>query len=97
MPRRMSKAEQNRFQAEVSAWHAERRRWYAVRADGTEVNEGDEVTNFRGEKALFHSVTAFPTEGKSGRITTTAEGRGEHESYPQVYDLTLKRHDDGAS
>lgn len=41
----------------------------AVREDGTEVKKGDEVTSFRGEKAVFVMATRPRWQGGTGKIT----------------------------
>lgn len=101
MARPMSKAAWAQRTAELNAYYDERSRWFAVDQDGKRINEGDEVTTFRGEKLIFESVSAFPTYGKSGKILVrdpeVEKGKplSTREFYPSVCDLELRREPQG--
>lgn len=63
-------------------------RYAAFRADGTEVQSGDEIKDFRGDPAVFKRVSQVPTESSGGKI----EVRGAMgERYPAVYRLEIRR------
>ena len=62
-----------------------------IRADGSEVRPGDTVINFRGEPAIFRSLTRVPGDGTAtnGKIIVDEPGWEGAERYPSVYDLTV--------
>ena len=53
---------------------------------GKEINKGDTITDFRGEKHIFLIATRSRTENKSGKVCT-ANGR---EYYDRVFNLIVK-------
>lgn len=65
---------------------------YLVHSDGRKVKEGDEVTDFRGEKAIVTGWELPRYEGKSGRVYVKEKNaKGEEWEmgyYPQVYNLS---------
>lgn len=64
-----------------------------VYKDGTIVNEGDEVVDFRGDKAIVTGWKAPAYEGKSGRIFVKEIIEGKEFDagyYPEVYGLSWK-------
>lgn len=67
---------------------------YLVHKEGTIVKEGDEVVDFRGDKAIVIGWQAPAFKGKSGRVYVKEilKDGGEFEAgyYPQVYDLYWK-------
>lgn len=99
--RAMGKKAWEKRQQELNAYYDERSRWFAVDQDGNRVNEGDEVTTFRGEKLLFRSVSDYPTYGKTGKVLvddpTIPEGQPlrTREFYPSVINVELRREPTG--
>lgn len=59
----------------------------AFRPDGTEVQRGDEIRDFRGDPATFVRVSRAPTPSSAGKI----EVRGRGERYPSVFRLEIRR------
>ena len=59
--------------------------------NGKEVKVGDEVVDFRGEKAIVVSTILPKHEGSSGRVCVKQEGENwERCYYPSVFDLEWK-------
>ena len=57
-------------------------------AAGTEVREGDTVTDFRGDTASFVQATRASSTGKSGKVLVVKDGR-QREFYDRVFGLTV--------
>lgn len=64
---------------------------YLIHKNGERVKEGDEVVDFRGDKAIVESWVAPKFEGKSGRVYVKEilkSGESfEAGYYPEVYGL----------
>src|ERR1044072_1896475 len=54
--------------------------------DGTPVNPGDEITDFRGDKWTFGQITRAPEPGKSAKIAVN----DQCEFYATVFDLVVE-------
>lgn len=63
---------------------------YLVHKSGEKVKKGDEVVDFRGDKAIVIGWNAPRTQGKSGRVyvkEVLESGEFEAGYYPEVYNL----------
>lgn len=65
-----------------------RKRLHAYRDDGTEVQRGDTITDFRGNPAVFHTATRAPDGYRSGKIQTADEFGPEY--YAEVFGLNVR-------
>jgi hypothetical protein len=62
-------------------------------ATGKEVKEGDILTDFRGDKAVFDSFTEPHKPSSTGKVYTQREGLlYKSESYPSVFGLKIIDH-----
>lgn len=57
-------------------------------ADGVEVNDGDVVSDFRGDTWRFAGVERGPMPGKSAKVMVT-NGQVTHSYYASVFELTV--------
>jgi hypothetical protein len=57
---------------------------------GEPVIPGEEITDFRGDKATFVAVAQEATPGSSGRVRVNQGGAHDREYYPGVYDLEIR-------
>lgn len=63
--------------------------------DGNEVKEGDEIIDFRGDKAIFKEITKVPGGPSSGKIYVQNSEKGwEQEYYPSVFNLKIVKIED---
>jgi hypothetical protein len=62
----------------------------AYRKTGEPVVPGEEITDFRGDKATFVAIDQEPTPGKSGKIAVNQGGPRDWVYYPSVYDLEIR-------
>ncbi|ONI83477.1 hypothetical protein ALI22I_33815 [Saccharothrix sp. ALI-22-I] len=58
--------------------------------NGKQVNEGDEIVNFRGEVATFVSVTRGTEHNGFAKVFVRGDGGFARESGAQVYDLKVQ-------
>lgn len=63
----------------------------AVTDDGTEINIGDAILDFRGESWRFLGITRLPTRASSGRVYADGAPVNNYKSefFPSVFDLTI--------
>jgi hypothetical protein len=59
----------------------------AYRKNGTEVLPGDEITDFRGDTAIFERAVRAPDAGRTGKIQVRADVGGEY--YMGVFGLEV--------
>jgi hypothetical protein len=65
--------------------------WKLYHLNGAEVALGDEVTDFRGDKAKVVGMEAPHNPGSTGRVYIRRIGSGPEEGYfPVVYGLTWR-------
>jgi len=57
-----------------------------IHKNGKEVQVGDEVVSFRGEKATVISIQEPHTPASTGRLYVKEEGGWEQGYYPSVFD-----------
>jgi hypothetical protein len=60
----------------------------ATTKDGTTVQQGDTVTDFRGDTATFVCPTRAASTGKSGKVLVEEDGH-RREYYDKVFGLTV--------
>ncbi|AXN53489.1 hypothetical protein HOT81_gp071 [Gordonia phage Fryberger] len=64
-------------------------------ADGSVVNHGDTLVDFRGDEATFVSASRPMDSCRSGKVVTNREGMTwSHESYDNVFDCAAVDIDD---
>lgn len=62
----------------------------AYREDGTEVRNGDEVTDFRGDTAIFVKASRAREGHRTGKVVVKGlTWDNEHEYYDTVFSLTV--------
>lgn len=62
--------------------------YIVVDESSKQINQGDVVTSFRGEPAVFEMISQVPLYGSSGKIVVT-EYDHKYEFYPSVFDLKI--------
>lgn len=83
-----------RFAARQEKRDSESPKQGLLHKDGSEVKKGDEITDFRGDKAIVEGWEAPREKGKSGRVYvkyTREDGSSfSHGYYPEVFGLKWK-------
>lgn len=64
----------------------------ATNSEGHILAEGDSITSFRGEKAIFLRVTRLPEPGRSAKVLVRwdlFDSKTEMEYYSTVFNITV--------
>lgn len=66
-------------------------KWEVTLKDGTPVQAGDKITDFRGDVAVFQYVSAAPLPRKSAKVVVDYPGWDGREVFQGVFDLIVRR------